>query len=232
MIIYDIKIELFFELDFMKIKWFQNKKILISITIAQTLLILIWLGYLSFFTEYKYKVVGFYFEEYYQNIKILFGISITPCTHNPGYLIIKAYIYIGLPILLLYRIWIYKRLNSKKNIKNLQFGFMALSTLLLIQILTQLLLFKNVFPIIDETTNSFPVYIWRVEYNGSFENLATVAISQANILLISGVILYLALLVSIIRTVFIPHIQKKIYLKKNMKEIVTEHEKLITNLKN
>ncbi len=249
MIKYDIRIVLFLEMYFMKTQRFQNKKVLISIIIAQILIILVWLGYLSFFTRYKYRVVGFNFgyglpylaSKHTITYGILssqlfyvLGIQIYPGMTNPGYLIFKTHIFISLPILLLYRIWIYGRLNSedKKNLKNLQFAFISLSTLLLFQTLTQFLLFKKIFPVIDETTNSFPVYIWRAEYNDSFENLATVAISQANILFISGAILYFTLLVSIIKTIIIPYIQKKIYLKKNMKEIVTEHEKLITNLKN
>ena len=232
----------------MKTKWFQNKKILMSINITQILLIFSWLGYLLFFTTYKYKVIQFFFSDSHYilnsrltshypfddlNIYYVLGICIEPYAGNPGYLILKAFLFFGLPILILYRIWIYRRLNSKKIIKNLQFGFIALSTLLLIQTLTQFLLFKKIFPVIDETTNSFPVYIWYGGlYNGSHDMFNSLAISQAKIFIYSGAILYFAAFVSISKTVIIPYIQKKKYLKKNMKEIASEHEKLITNLKN
>ena len=193
----------------MKTQWFQNKKILISIIIAQILVIIGWLYYLSRYTGHIYRVVVFTFGNDYP---IIFGISINPNMGSIEHLIFQAHIFISLPILLLYRIWIFKqRLNNQRNIKNLQFALISLSTILLIQTLTQLLLVRKIYPEIYKIINDTPVYIWSVEYNGSFANLAAVAFTQARIFLYSGAILYLAAFVSMIKTVFIPYFQKKIY---------------------
>lgn len=215
----------------MRTQWFQNKKVLKLINIAQIVIILVWLGYLFIFTRLKYRVVGFFIGSSYPG---LWGLPIRPSLDSPEHLICKVHFYISLPIILLYRIWVYPRLNSsiKNDIRNPQFRFISLITLLFIQLLTQFLLFRKTFIIVDETSYPYPVYITRVEYNGSFANLEAAAIIQIKILFITGGILYLALFLSTIKMVIIQYIRRKKDLKKNMKEILTDHENLMTDLKN
>lgn len=217
-------------MNFMRMQWFQNKKMLKLINVAQILIILGWLIFLTFFTEYKYRIVGLFFGD---ALLRLFGLPIPSAFDRPGHFINKIHIFFSLPIILLYRIWIYRKLNNGKeiNIKNQQFGFISLSTILIIQILAQLLIFKKNYIIVDGTSFLFPIYITIPKYNPNSDILISAAICQVKILFITGGILYFAVILSIIKTVIIPYIKKKEKLKKKMNEILNEHENLITDLK-